>query len=97
MTLGNKVYRGEKGDKGDTEPKGEQGDTVEKGDTGPQGTKGEKGDNGETPVITVVEDTPLTSYDYEVHSSHPTINFLKTIPNTRLFHEHHFSNRYNWP
>lgn len=60
MTLGNKVYRGEKGDKGDTEPKGEQGDTVEKGDTGPQGTKGEKGDNGETPVITVVEDTPLT-------------------------------------
>ena len=33
---------------------------MEKGDTGPQGTKGEKGDNGETPVITVVEDTPLT-------------------------------------
>ena len=51
----------EKGDKGDTEPKGEQGDTGEKGDTGPQGAKGEKGDNGETPVITVVEDTLLTS------------------------------------
>ena len=50
----------EKGDKGDTESKSEQGDTGEKGDTGPQGAKGEKGDNGETPVITVVEDTPLT-------------------------------------
>ena len=63
MTLGNKVYRGEKGDKGDTEPKGEQGDTVEKGDTGPQGTKGEKGDNGETPVIstrTVLDDLMYT-------------------------------------
>lgn len=35
-------------------PKGERG---EKGDTGPQG---EKGDTGEPPVITVVEDTPLT-------------------------------------
>ena len=51
----------EKGDKGDTESKGEQGDTGEKGDTGPQGAKGEQGDNGETPVITVVEDTLLTS------------------------------------
>lgn len=51
----------EKGDKGDTESKSEQGDTGEKGDTRPQGAKGEKGDNGETPVITVVEDTLLTS------------------------------------
>ena len=51
---------------------------------------------------TIVEDitglkSTRASNDYEVHSFHPTVNFLKTIPNTQLSHEHHFSNRYNWP
>lgn len=54
---GPKVPQGNPGPAG---PPGPKGDTWEKGDTGPQGEKGEKGDNGETPLITVVEDTPLT-------------------------------------
>lgn len=54
---GDPGIQGEKGDTGETGPKGEKGDTGEKGE---QGIQGEKGDTGETPVITVVEDTPLT-------------------------------------
>ena len=52
--------QGPKGDKGDTGEKGEKGDTGEQGIQGEQGQKGDKGDTGETPIITVVEDTPLS-------------------------------------
>ena len=48
---------GPKGDTGDIGPKGDKGDTGEKGE---QGIPGPKGDTGETPVITVIEDTPLS-------------------------------------
>lgn len=51
---------GPAGPKGDTGEKGEKGDTGEQGIQGEQGPKGDKGDTGETPVITVVEDTPLS-------------------------------------
>lgn len=46
--------RGPQGVRGDIGPKGDPG---EKGE---QGEKGDPGENGETPVITVVENTPLT-------------------------------------
>ena len=46
-----------RGIKGDTGPRGEKG---EKGDTGEKGEQGIEGPQGETPAITVVEDTPLS-------------------------------------
>lgn len=49
--------QGVQGDKGCPGPQGEQGIP---GPEGPAGPKGDPGENGETPVITVVEDTPLT-------------------------------------
>ncbi len=55
--------RGTAGPMGPRGPQGVRGDIGPKGDTGEKGEQGEKGDpgeNGETPVITVVEDTPLT-------------------------------------
>lgn len=48
-----------KGDKGKTGPQGEKGKTGSQGEQGIQGIQGEKGDPGETPAITVIEDTPL--------------------------------------
>lgn len=62
-TAGPMGPRGPQGVRGDIGPKGDTGEKGEQGDKGEQGEKGEKGDpgeNGETPVITVVEDTPLT-------------------------------------
>lgn len=53
-TAGPMGPRGPQGVRGDIGPKGEPG---EKGE---QGEKGDPGENGETPVITVVENTPLT-------------------------------------
>lgn len=67
---GKKGDTGEKGEQGIQGPKGdpcEQGPQGEKGDTGEkgeQGDRGEKGENGETPVITVAEDTPRS---YKLH------------------------------
>ena len=76
---------GPKGDTGDIGPQGEQGipgPQGEKGETGPQGEQGiqgiqgEKGDPGETPAITVIEDTPL-SYKLNFRTSTEDI----TTPN----------------
>lgn len=61
---------GEQGLQGEVGPQGVQGDRGcpgpqgEQGIQGLQGEKGEKGDTGETPVITVAEDTPLS---YKLH------------------------------
>ena len=52
---------GEQGIQGEIGPQGEKGDTGEKGE---QGIQGPKGDIGETPAITVAEDTPLS---YRLH------------------------------
>ena len=54
---GEQGIQGPKGDTSDIGPKGDKGDTGEKGE---QGIPGPKGDTGETPVITVIEDTPLS-------------------------------------
>ena len=73
---GERGEKGERGPVGEQGPIGEQGIQGPKGDTGPQGEKGEKGDTGErgeqgiqgetgeTPVITVAEETPLS---YRLH------------------------------
>lgn len=61
---GEQGIQGPKGEKGDTGEKGEQGIQGPKGDPGEQGGRGEKGENGETPVITVAEDTPRS---YKLH------------------------------
>lgn len=53
--------RGIRGEQGPMGPQGEKGDTGEKGE---QGIQGPKGDIGETPAITVAEDTPLS---YRLH------------------------------
>lgn len=58
---GEQGIQGPKGDPGKQGPQGEKGDTGEKGE---QGDRGEKGENGETPVITVAEDTPRS---YKLH------------------------------
>lgn len=82
---GEQGIQGPKGDKGETGPQGEKGETGpqgEKGETGPQGEQGiqgiqgEKGDPGETPAITVIEDTPL-SYKLNFRTSTEDI----TTPN----------------
>ena len=57
---GSQGEQGIPGPEGPAGPKGDTGEKDEKGDTGEQGPKGDKGDTGETPVITVVEDTPLS-------------------------------------
>lgn len=81
---GNPGPIGPKGDKGPIGPQGEKGDTGEKGEQGEQGIqgeKGEKGDTGGTPVITVVEDTPL-SYKLNFKTSTEDIttpNLFKTL------------------
>ncbi len=77
--------QGPKGDIGETGPQGEKG---EKGDTGEQGIQrpqGEKGDAGETPVITVVEDTPL-SYKLNFKTS---INDITTPNLFKALNEYH--------
>lgn len=56
---GEQGIQGPKGDKGETGPQGEKGETGPQGEQGIQGIQGEKGDPGETPAITVIEDTPL--------------------------------------
>lgn len=93
---GEKGNTGEKGDTGDigpqgeqgipgpqgpTGPQGEKGGTGDTGAQGPQGEKGDTGDAGETPVITVVEDTPL-SYKLNFKTSVDDIttpNLLKSL------------------
>ena len=57
---GSQGEQGIPGPEGPAGPKGDTGEKDEKSDTGEQGPKGDKGDTGETPVITVVEDTPLS-------------------------------------
>ena len=61
--------RGPQGEKGETGEQGEQGIQGPKGDTGERGPQGEKGETGEqgiqgeageTPVVTVAEETPLS-------------------------------------
>lgn len=88
---GEKGDTGEKGEQGIQDPKGdpcEQGLQGEKGDTGEkgeQGDRGEKGENGETPVITVAEDTPR-SYKLHFQTSQQEL----TTPNLfALFTEYH--------
>lgn len=49
--------RGERGEQGERGPVGEQGPI---GEQGIQGEKGDAGADGETPVITIAEDTPLS-------------------------------------
>lgn len=69
---------GPRGEQGVQGPKGDKGDT---GEQGVQGIQGEKGDTGETPVITVVEDTPL-SYKLNFKTSIDDIttpNLFKTL------------------
>ena len=73
---GPEVPRGERGEKGERGPVGEQGPIGkqgiqgeigpqgEKGDTGEKGEQGIQGETGETPVITVTEETPLS---YRLH------------------------------
>ena len=56
--------RGPQGVRGDTGPQGPQGEKGDIGEKGEQGIQGEKDDAGETPVITVAEDTPLS---YKLH------------------------------
>lgn len=56
---GEQGIQGPKGDKGETGPQGEKGETGPQGEQDIQGIQGEKGDPGETPAITVIEDTPL--------------------------------------
>ena len=51
---------GAQGPQGELGPQGVQGDRGCPGPQGEQGIQGEKGDTGETPAITVVEDTPLS-------------------------------------
>lgn len=71
--------RGEKGDKGDIGPQGETGLQGEQGIHGIQGEKGDvgpQGEQGETPVITVAENTPLS---YKVNFKTSTQNI--TAPN----------------
>lgn len=59
-TLESKASRGRKAIPGTLGPQGEKGDKGDTDEQGIQGPQGEKGDTGETPVITVVEDTPLS-------------------------------------
>lgn len=69
---------GPRGEQGVQGPKGDKGDT---GEQGVQGIQGEKGETGETPVITVVEDTPL-SYKLNFKTSIDDIttpNLFKTL------------------
>ena len=68
--------RGVKGDTGCPGPVGPKGDKGPIGPQGEPGPKGDKGENGETPVITVVEDTPL-SYKVNFKTSEEDI----TSPN----------------
>lgn len=56
--------QGVRGDPGPVGPQGVQGYRGCPGPQGEQGVQGEKGDTGETPVITVSEDTPLS---YKLH------------------------------
>lgn len=58
---GDRGCPGPQGEQGIPGPKGEKGDAGEKGE---QGIQGPKGDTGETPAITVAEDTPLS---YRLH------------------------------
>ena len=73
---GEQGIQGPKGDKGETGPQGEKGETGPQGEQGIQGIQGEKGDPGETPAITVIEDTPL-SYKLNFRTSTEDI----TTPN----------------
>lgn len=73
---GEQGIQGPKGDKGETGPQGEKGETGTQGEQGIQGIQGEKGDPGETPAITVIEDTPL-SYKLNFRTSTEDI----TTPN----------------
>lgn len=78
---GEQGIQGEKGEKGDTGPQGDKGEKGDTGKQGIQGEKGDKGDPGETPVITVVEDTPL-SYKLNFKTSVDDIttpNLFKTL------------------
>ena len=68
--------QGVQGPKGDIGPQGEKGETGPQGEQGIQGIQGEKGDPGETPAITVIEDTPL-SYKLNFRTSTEDI----TTPN----------------
>ncbi len=52
--------QGVQGDMGCSGPQGEQGLTGPQGEKGEQGIQGPKGEEGETPVITVVENTPIS-------------------------------------
>ena len=73
--------RGVKGDTGCPGPVGPKGDKGPIGPQGEPGPKGDKGENGETPVITVVEDTPL-SYKVNFKTSEEDItspNLFKTL------------------
>ena len=56
--------KGDQGETGATGPTGPQGPKGEKGDTGERGEQGIQGGTGETPVITVAEETPLS---YRLH------------------------------
>ena len=53
-----------RGPRGYTGAAGPQGEPGEQGPQGEQGVQGPKGENGETPVITVAEDTPRS---YKLH------------------------------
>jgi len=82
---GEQGIQGPKGDIGETGPQGEKGEKGDTGEQGIQGPQGEKGDTGETPVITIVEDTPL-SYKLNFKTSIDDI----TTPNLfKALNEYH--------